>query len=123
VHHNSLELILVVVLRSGRVLLLVAGYVTFVLTYVKPLACVRFQVEQGRELKPVAHLLVLQRVQVEHDPLEVDDEHVRQLRETLPPHDIVLLLACLTVEIADRFATDVRLQRFVDVLHALNLDR
>ena len=78
------------------------------------------EIELGGELEPGVDFLILQGVQVEDEPLEVQDKHVGQTGEQLPLGDVNLLGAGIAPEIADDLALDVLLEALVEIFEVLD---
>mmetsp|Transcript_33660 Transcript_33660/g.51963 ORF Transcript_33660/g.51963 Transcript_33660/m.51963 type:complete len:204 (-) Transcript_33660:5923-6534(-) len=67
---------------------------------------IRLEVEHLRELEQVVQLIILERVEVEHDSLEVDDQHVGRVRNQGALVNIHLLLTAGALVVIDDFSGD-----------------
>ena len=99
VDHHSFEFVLEVILLVSAVFQLVLQLFRFQMRILVPggdsFLGKGFQVNCLPEFEFRVDFLVLIDVEVENNPLEVDDQHIGQLRQTHLLHNIVLLVALL----------------------------
>lgn len=84
---------------------------------------VRPQVELSREFEVLVEFVVLKGVEVEDDPLEVDDQHVWRLRDQRSLAHIHLLLAAAALVVVDDLPLDERLQALMHAFEVLYGER
>lgn len=80
-----------------------------------------FEVEDVRELKAAVDLVVLKRVKVENDPLQVHNQHIGRLSDELSLFNIDLLLAVFALEVIDDRALDHLLKAGLEALAVFDL--
>jgi hypothetical protein len=139
-HHNACQFILIVLLFVEQIgaqflllqlvalgLFLPTGKMNkllrfFLLPPLEALSGEGLEVEVLGELEPGVDFLVLEGVEVENDPLEVDDEDVREVGEAVSLGDFVFGLAVVAVVVLDDLALDELAEGVVVVFEVFDLE-
>ena len=75
---------------------------------------VRLEIKNARELEVLVDLIVAECVEVEHNALQMQDQHVGCLCDECALADIHLLIAAVAVVVVDYLAFHLLCQAFVD---------